>query len=390
MTSSEASQAQTDPSFSLPSQSISLSTRQVGWAGIPLVVSLLHFVPSVLYLFIFLFPSLLSPFFLPPSIYSLIVMWSFTSFSTHCFILFTAITLCMLFANLIAQPLYIGVAATKVGGQSARIGISIHDGVYSVYSCIHQVTPRPWHHIEDTVRADVINTLRDYSIQHRAKFVSAGVTLGLENISPGICAALWLDLDAITIVLNVQTSAIGEFKDTRTNTVDVDEQAESAARKCVMQFGPNHNLALAIAFRNQVMPDAPGAIKLVDRLGEYRATAHKGTWNTVLKYASELKGYKDGQTEGNPQCPPTKIAFFSATPQGCGVALMRHALVRFGDKLGVKLNWFVFIPSILHSTYLLICETGIFLSLIRRFAELQRQITTSSKEWQILKKDSTW
>jgi len=42
-----------------------------------------------------------------------------------------------------------------------------------------------------------------------------------------------------------------------------------------------------------------------------------------------------------PQCPPTKITFFSATPQGGGVALMRHALVRFGDKLGVKLNWFV-------------------------------------------------
>jgi len=81
----------------------------------------------------------------------------------------------MLFANLIAQPLYIGVAATKVGGQTVRIGISIHDGVYSVYSCIHQVTPRPWHYIEDTVMSDVNKTLRNYSIQRRAKFVGAGV-----------------------------------------------------------------------------------------------------------------------------------------------------------------------------------------------------------------------
>jgi len=124
-------------------------------------------------------------------------------------------------------------------------------------------------------------------------------------------------------VLNVQTSAISAFKDTRTNTADVDEQAESAAHECVMHFGPKHNLALAIAFRNQVMPDAPAAIKLVDSLRKYRAAAHKGTWNTVLKYASELKGYKDGETEGNPQCPPTKIAFFSATPQGGGVALIQ-------------------------------------------------------------------
>jgi len=105
-------------------------------------------------------------------------------------------------------------------------------------------------------------------------------TLGLENICPGIGTSLWLDFDAITMVLNVQTSAIGAFKDTRTNTADVDEQAESAAQKCVMHFGPNHNLALAIAFRNQVMPDAPAAIKLVDSLRKYRATAHKGTWNT--------------------------------------------------------------------------------------------------------------
>jgi hypothetical protein len=34
-----------------------------------------------------------------------------------------------------------------------------------------------------------------------------------------------------------------------------------------------------------------------------------------------------------------KIAFFSSTPQGGGVALMRHALVRFAVLLGVDLKW---------------------------------------------------
>jgi len=391
MTSSEASQAQTYPSFTLSSRSISLSTQQVGWGGMPLVVSLLPFVPSVLFLFFslpFLFSSYLPPFFFFPHLL-LDSDVEFYQFFPHCFILLTAIRLCKLLANLIVQPLYIGVAATKVEGQTVRIGISIHDGVYSVYSCIHQVTPRPGLFIEDTIRADVNKTLRDYSVQHRAKFVGAGVTPGLENICPGICPSLWRDFDTIAMVLNVQTSAISELKDTRATTVDVDEQADSAAQECVMHFGPNNNPALTIAFRNQVMPDAQGAVKLVEGLGEYRATVHKGTWNTVLKYAFELKGYTDGHTNGNPQCPPTKIAFFSATPQGGGVALMRHALVRFGDKLGVKLNWFVFIPSIVRSTYLLICETGIFLSPIRGLLELQRQITTSSKEWQVLKKDLT-
>ena len=211
----------------------------------------------------------------------------FTNLFSHYFIFFTAITLCKPLANLIAQPLYIGAAATKVDGETVRIGYSIHDGVYSVDSRINQLTTRPGSYIEDTIRADVVQTLRDYSIQHQGKFVGAGVTHGLENICPGICATLWREFDAIAMVLNVQTSAIGAFEDARTITVDVDERADSAARKCVMHFGPNHNPALAIAFRNQVMPDARGAMKLVDGLREYQATVHKGTWNTVLKYAYE-------------------------------------------------------------------------------------------------------
>jgi hypothetical protein len=35
-----------------------------------------------------------------------------------------------------------------------------------------------------------------------------------------------------------------------------------------------------------------------------------------------------------------KIAFFSSTPQGGGVALMRHALVRFARLMGVDLTWY--------------------------------------------------
>ena len=48
----------------------------------------------------------------------------------------------------------------------------------------------------------------------------------------------------------------------------------------------------------------------------------------MLSYAKKLRGNK------------TKIAFFSSTPQGGGVALMRHALVRFGRLMGVDLTWY--------------------------------------------------
>ncbi|PWW74165.1 Glycosyltransferase Family 4 protein [Tuber magnatum] len=283
MPDSEASRVGAHPFDTVPSQerrrSISLSTEEASWAGIPLV------------------------------------------------------------------PLYIGAAATRVDDTTVRIGISIHDGVYSIDYCINQLVVRDGENMRDIIKADAVKTIGDYSIQHQAKFVGAGVTLGLEEICPGISAYLWHKLDIVCVRLRVHTTAFGAFEDTGSIPIDVDEQADSAARKCVMYFGPNHNPALAIAFRNQVMPDAQGAIRLVENLSEYEATVHRGTWNTVLNYAYELKGYKDGQTEGDPQCPPTRIAFFSATPQGGGVALMRHALVRFCSELGVKLNWYIPKPN---------------------------------------------
>lgn len=60
---------------------------------------------------------------------------------------------------------------------------------------------------------------------------------------------------------------------------------------------------------------------------DYKTTCGDATWMSVMKFASELKQKK------------IKIAFFSSTPQGGGVALMRHALVRFARVAGVDLTW---------------------------------------------------
>lgn len=84
----------------------------------------------------------------------------------------------------------------------------------------------------------------------------------------------------------------------------VDEQADSAARKCLMYFGPNNNPRLVIGPRNQVAVDAGGKIHLIDDLEEYQKTVGAGTWNAVNKFADELREKK------------IKIGFFSSTPQG--------------------------------------------------------------------------
>lgn len=84
----------------------------------------------------------------------------------------------------------------------------------------------------------------------------------------------------------------------------LDEQADSAARKCLMYYGPNNNPRLTIGPRNQVTVDAGGKIHLIDDLSEYQNTVGEGTWNSVNKFADELRDRK------------IKIGFFSSTPQG--------------------------------------------------------------------------
>lgn len=121
----------------------------------------------------------------------------------------------------------------------------------------------------------------------------------------------------------------GEYEEGIT-IIGVDEQADSAARKCTKDFGPGLNPCLTIGYRNQVLPDTGGKARLVCSLDEYKRTVMgEGTWNSALKYAKELRARK------------IKIGFFSSTPQGGGVALMRHALVRFLNMMGVQATWFV-------------------------------------------------
>lgn len=77
---------------------------------------------------------------------------------------------------------------------------------------------------------------------------------------------------------------------------------------------------------NEVSVDAAGHAILCT-LEQYRNTVRKTTWDATMYYAERLK--KRG----------IRMAFLNATPQGGGVALMRHALVRLARLLGVEMKW---------------------------------------------------
>lgn len=99
---------------------------------------------------------------------------------------------------------------------------------------------------------------------------------------------------------NLVPSVTGKLPLTRTTI----EQADSAARKCLMYFGPNNNPRLTIGPMNQVTVDCGGKIHLLDDLEEFKKTVGEGTWNAVIKLSDELREKK------------IKIGFFSSTPQG--------------------------------------------------------------------------
>lgn len=92
-------------------------------------------------------------------------------------------------------------------------------------------------------------------------------------------------------------------------------------------FGPSLVPILQVGFRGAVMCDA-GFRAHMNSMNDYKSTCGKTSWDSMLHYATQLKQKK------------VKIAFFSSTPQGGGVALMRHALVRFSRLVGVDLTWY--------------------------------------------------
>lgn len=91
-------------------------------------------------------------------------------------------------------------------------------------------------------------------------------------------------------------------------------------------FAPDNQLRLEIGRQNDVQPDLNGRACFAS-LEQYLGSVAKGTAAMTRKYAETLEQGKK------------KIAFFSATPRGGGVALMRHSLLRYFRLLGVDCTW---------------------------------------------------
>ncbi|KAJ6018918.1 hypothetical protein N7522_000985 [Penicillium canescens] len=185
----------------------------------------------------------------------------------------------------------------------------------------------------------IISELKNYSKKHLEKIVGLAMPRHVADHCPVLCSRLWAEIDILPLVLPesalVDRVSVGpsieapnpseaSAWDQRT----VDEQAESMGRKCVRLFGPENIPLLQVGFLGLVEVDTAFHVRLAN-LQDFKKTVSSRTWSAVEHYTADLQERK------------VKIAFFSATPQGGGVALMRHALARFSHYLGTDIRWYV-------------------------------------------------
>jgi hypothetical protein len=223
------------------------------------------------------------------------------------------------------QTLYLGISAVFADDRTAVIALAIHDTVYlNDFSIKHISLDEEMREGLDLIADHIIGEVEAYEHENFVKFIGAGIPVTLKYMSPSLCSRLWLELDVVPVVLRPDLEAKEKsFWDVKR----VDEQADSMARKCILNFGPSLVPHLQVGYRGIVQTDAGFRVHLTN-LQNHKDTCSSATWNTMQFYANKLREKK------------TKIAFFSATPQGGGVALMRHALVRLSRLLGVDVTWY--------------------------------------------------
>ncbi|KAF7549550.1 hypothetical protein G7046_g8310 [Stylonectria norvegica] len=222
--------------------------------------------------------------------------------------------------------LYLGISAVFTDDHTAVVALAIHDTIYLLdFSVKHIVLDDAMRESKDLIADYIIGEVESYEQENFVKFIGAGIPTTLKYMSPRLCSRLWLELDIVPVVIRPDDEQKEQnFWDVKR----VDEQADSMARKCILNFGPSLVPLLQVGFRGIVQTDAGFRVHLTT-VEDHKATCAITTWNTMMKYAKSLREKK------------TKVAFFSSTPQGGGVALMRHALVRLARLLGVDLTWYV-------------------------------------------------
>jgi glycosyltransferase involved in cell wall biosynthesis len=185
---------------------------------------------------------------------------------------------------------------------SSYTAISVGSDQFQVAECGEGTVSCELH---DTTQPDqdVKNWIEEKSQQKNTKYIAMGLT-GDGSLRQ-LGSELWLDMDVVPFLENGHEHSI----------------PEDLAQEVATRFDKDNIVELEIGDHNQVHPS------FLVTLDAYKQTATPEEWDKVTQFAKQFRG--------------KKIIFISATPRGGGVALMRHALIRFYRLLGVDAAWHV-------------------------------------------------
>jgi glycosyltransferase involved in cell wall biosynthesis len=208
-----------------------------------------------------------------------------------------------------STPLYLGIGGVN-RKNIAQFNICVSDGTNPVHYLFREIEfpqnqdlskPEILKQRGDNIQNEIIECIDEFQKANDVKIIGATLLRPLLD-SWGVTRLpeeLWSKLDIVPFVLDSEKDVIN------------------------YDFGPNSDVPV----------DANGKIHLVN-IDDYKKTVSKETWDVLMKITERLRDEQD-----------LKIAFFNATPQGGGVALMRHAGIRLFRLLGVKCRWFVPFPD---------------------------------------------
>ncbi|MBI2621493.1 MAG: glycosyltransferase [Candidatus Levybacteria bacterium] len=160
--------------------------------------------------------------------------------------------------------------------------------------------------IEDQVKKEVQKLF-----QSRHKLVATGFSE--QETYKSLAPRLWLDEDIVSFLL--------ESKSKNENI-----RVEEDLRLVSSNFGGDSTAKVHITKDYEVKA------KDLVTLDDYKKTCSEEEFSILKSLASEFKS--------------KRLTFISATPQGGGVALMRHALIRLFNLLGVDAHWYVLKPNV--------------------------------------------
>jgi glycosyltransferase involved in cell wall biosynthesis len=153
---------------------------------------------------------------------------------------------------------------------------------------------------QERVDQYILNFLREYREKHHVKCIGIGISG--DDKTRTIRALLWFEEDVVPFSF-------------------ISTDAAEIARLVKESFTDDGIAKVTIQDGHEVV------VSFLATLEDYKKTVSESAFKQIEVLAKDFTG--------------KRISYFSATPQGGGVAIMRHALIRFFRLLGVDAHWYV-------------------------------------------------